>query len=1363
MLTTVTSGSAAATEAGSSFERYLDEKNAYGFFPVGEKNFGFGAKFSINFTMTKDGINPLTNEHMKFNFRGDDDVWVFIDDELMLDIGGAHGAVGGYIDFADGIAHVNHVKKPTALSFSDWGRITVAGVSNVIKSQCTVAIGKNDYVYSDSTHTDTNIRSKLEKKGLYDDPTETHTLTVFYIERGRNESNCLITFNFQQADTLTVRNKVVSDVNPAFKSATDAVITSEGFEYKLMNNGVRTEEDGPDDDETDINDKLLFDSPNVGESTYTIRYLVPNTTNYYTTTEANNGTVSWSVAATDTGIKGKQKALSMTPTRSGYVLKGWFYRGTDTPLPDIPGDDDTTTTALQSIRISSSNPATTIDLYSMWEVKPADLSSVPGPTVMIIRYTGSSLDEGGIYSGAREYKSSSDTSKTNLPFTLVLKEGSTNYFFVNYTTLVNGNNYGTYWNVAWSNSSNTNQSGTEFLNNSSSRLTGDEQSGSNLNLKSKWLYMLEVHKSGANTSSKFDFDTGSSAWVNGGSSGSQFSNLPDDIKKWYKNYRYLYQDLADYHDNFDTLNAGQTTTQKNATINSFNSIVAEYKRATYNDYNLSALAGLRTRVAELHGNSGNTVSPITTAALPPEFNMTDGAALPAQTEEQTQPELSIQLEEESGPQLKIGSQMLVASGSGGAYHWAGSSDGTYQNVASTNFRYKWTEGTHSVVRRTTGDGKFYITDAHMAKFVVQFKRHSNLRLWQTGNSYRFTAPDYSMETVTGDSTKATRTAVDNNDDDKRNLLSKRYATTWMMYDNSSKDSDGKIIMETTGKTSDEAGYTAWTASGNDAPSTGAGFYSFLMDYLNSVAPDNDFVDVYVEYTNTVLTGNVSHTKTVTPAEAAAHPNQSYPFLVSFYDVFGGDSDVNPYEGQYKLYDDQGDQIAADGSPSSSALTTDDGVITLKAGWTFVIEKVPVMTGYSITEQLNAGSGTVAESVKASDITVDKYTVTGMVNSNTDFHEAGDTAVRFKPNRAGILALENVGTAAQYRLNDSASLTSIPENGKIAVGQDDAVSVVMAEGTNYKVSFSPTDDSGGIRWEVSETVYNSDVESLRVNDTLISGEVRANVKGTEWSGSHTTTNLTNGTEYKDYAAYTVSNAAFSTSIENDVEKATIIIRKQIDKRYYYTEDYTANGTPTQNNKDNSDNPADLYGSNLTVGGQSPNIAGNDANGYQEATDAVQTFIYRIEEYAPAGTGDTDEDEDGYNDEANLVFYETITFDSSDALDTFKYRIIKAEPGCKYIITELEDWSWKYKPSNDASTAVTPEAAGNGVSGDKLTVTVRKFGNVTVPPVDVNGKITTGDSITYHDTAMATYYNIKDVTDKDIEGDTCMSENIAVKAS
>lgn len=91
----------------ANYERYPDETSSshYGFYPLGKYNYGFGARFDIDFTMSQDGLVPgTTNKHMEFNFSGDDDVWVFIDGYLALDIGGAHGPVTGKIDLPP-VAH----------------------------------------------------------------------------------------------------------------------------------------------------------------------------------------------------------------------------------------------------------------------------------------------------------------------------------------------------------------------------------------------------------------------------------------------------------------------------------------------------------------------------------------------------------------------------------------------------------------------------------------------------------------------------------------------------------------------------------------------------------------------------------------------------------------------------------------------------------------------------------------------------------------------------------------------------------------------------------------------------------------------------------------------------------------------------------------------------------------------------------------------------------------------------------------------------------------------------------------------------------------------------------------------------------
>ena len=94
----------------STTNAYKDSKGAYGFFPwkyindgapnnttVGADDYYYAAKFEMDFSMTKDGCLPGTTTGMEFNFKGDDDVWVFIDDHLVLDVGGAHGAVAGSI------------------------------------------------------------------------------------------------------------------------------------------------------------------------------------------------------------------------------------------------------------------------------------------------------------------------------------------------------------------------------------------------------------------------------------------------------------------------------------------------------------------------------------------------------------------------------------------------------------------------------------------------------------------------------------------------------------------------------------------------------------------------------------------------------------------------------------------------------------------------------------------------------------------------------------------------------------------------------------------------------------------------------------------------------------------------------------------------------------------------------------------------------------------------------------------------------------------------------------------------------------------------------------------------------------------
>lgn len=161
--------------------------DTYGFFPFNEKtkacsasnyNYGFGTKLEFKFRLTEDGkvVGTDGNEYpIKFNFSGDDDVWVYVDGNLALDVGGAHGRVTGQIDFSG----TDTNKKAT--------------VSRTKKSLNESSIEGN------------KTPSSFKIKGSNSDE---HTLTMFYMERGMWESNMKVSFNFPDENEFAVEKKV---------------------------------------------------------------------------------------------------------------------------------------------------------------------------------------------------------------------------------------------------------------------------------------------------------------------------------------------------------------------------------------------------------------------------------------------------------------------------------------------------------------------------------------------------------------------------------------------------------------------------------------------------------------------------------------------------------------------------------------------------------------------------------------------------------------------------------------------------------------------------------------------------------------------------------------------------------------------------------------------------------------------------------------------------------------------------------------------------------------------------------------------------------------------------------------------------
>lgn len=155
-----------------------------GFFPFNEEcyqpieatqeynNNAFGMRMDVNFYMTQDGktknLETGELEDITFKFRGDDDVWVFVDGNLVLDLGGSHTAVSGSINFAQNTNYVDLI----------WDK---TGSNNY-----------NDYSNTLKDITTTNIfGEKILSEG-------NHTLTIFYMETWGSSSNLYINFNLPQ-------------------------------------------------------------------------------------------------------------------------------------------------------------------------------------------------------------------------------------------------------------------------------------------------------------------------------------------------------------------------------------------------------------------------------------------------------------------------------------------------------------------------------------------------------------------------------------------------------------------------------------------------------------------------------------------------------------------------------------------------------------------------------------------------------------------------------------------------------------------------------------------------------------------------------------------------------------------------------------------------------------------------------------------------------------------------------------------------------------------------------------------------------------------------------------------------------------
>lgn len=203
--------------------------NNPGFFPFDRQkdhsnngyDFGFGMRLDLDFTL---GANGKTNgENTVFNFSGDDDLWVYLDGVLVLDMGGDHKMSQGCIDFTTLKSYVNNIDT------------TFQGSDLVYKKSSD----KSGYSYSAefpalfSDDTETRGSSKFNNNNV----NAHHTLTVFYMERGMIESNLKVGFNFEPiTDSLDVTKTVdTSNVNTKLQTA---VKNADDFGFAIQENGA---------------------------------------------------------------------------------------------------------------------------------------------------------------------------------------------------------------------------------------------------------------------------------------------------------------------------------------------------------------------------------------------------------------------------------------------------------------------------------------------------------------------------------------------------------------------------------------------------------------------------------------------------------------------------------------------------------------------------------------------------------------------------------------------------------------------------------------------------------------------------------------------------------------------------------------------------------------------------------------------------------------------------------------------------------------------------------------------------------------------------------------------------------------------
>lgn len=215
------------------------KENSIGYFPFnstdpnpsakGNLNYGFGTQFTIPFTVTETGKN-VDGSDMEFNFTGDDDVWVYIDGALVLDMGGAHNKAEGKINFATQEATIT-----TGTSNAKLGNSLTVGGRTPAEPNGNTTVKFENIMVKKSGSEPVTLDKYMKKSGTV------HELKMYYMERGMWNSNMSISYSFVPLPSGLTLSKTLdtTDVNAGLKNAVQGL---DNFDFKIQKKNMKTDE-----------------------------------------------------------------------------------------------------------------------------------------------------------------------------------------------------------------------------------------------------------------------------------------------------------------------------------------------------------------------------------------------------------------------------------------------------------------------------------------------------------------------------------------------------------------------------------------------------------------------------------------------------------------------------------------------------------------------------------------------------------------------------------------------------------------------------------------------------------------------------------------------------------------------------------------------------------------------------------------------------------------------------------------------------------------------------------------------------------------------------------------------------------------